>query len=157
MKDRYWLVLPLSGFVVIFAFIFLLLIPSYVSLRARQTDLLILETRTRVVQIEEASYSEHGIRLQVINGDEFFASLANVRVLAHRHGLNVRTFIASEVDNFGMDVSETTVRASFYGYYDRVIEYLLYLAGCVYNIKYLSLVNAEIVNFEIGFSIYHRR
>lgn len=139
----------------VLAFIALLLVPLVLGVSARQVDLRILEMRVRLAQDVDIHNYEPGEHLHVLSRDEFFASLANIRNAAFGHSLEVASFAASEVDNFGMDVSETTVRASLSGCISDAVSYVFYLAGGVYNVRYLSLVNAETASIEVWLSIFH--
>ena len=155
MKTEPGFLLLLCGFIVIIAFIAFMLIPLISDLRARQVDLQILETRMRIFPEANISYYESRENLQILCRDEFFASLAYIRAAAYSHGLNVAAFIASEIDGFGMSVSETTVRATLTGSFSDAIDFVYYLVGGVYNVRYLSFVNAETTSFDIWLSIFH--
>ena len=155
MKTEPGFLLLLCGFVAILAFIAFLLIPSISAVRAKQVDLQILEIRTRIIPDANIPYYNSEERLQILNTDEFFASLAHIRAAAYSHGLNVAAFIASEVYSFGLDVSETTVRATLTGYFGDAINYVFYLTGGAYNVRYLSLVNGEAASFDVWLSIFH--
>ena len=158
MKAEYRLLLMLCGFAIIFAFIALMLVPQITSMRNRLIDLQVFEARARIASEVRFPYYEADRQegLRILCNDEFFLSLANIRYAALVHGLDVSVFVASEVENFGMDVSETAVRVSLTGCFDSAIDYVHYLAGGVHNVRYLSIVNAETANFDVWFSIFHR-
>ena len=155
MKPEYWFFLLVCGFAIILAFVALLLVPSIASVRIRHLDLQTLEMRALAVPDEATSNNESGRRLYVLSHDEFFESLANIRVAALAHGLEVTAFSASEAIRFGLDINEITVMAQLTGGFDEAIEYVNYLAGGVYNIRYLSLVNTYAASFDVWISIFH--
>ena len=155
MKVELRFVLLFCGFALILAFIALLLVPSFANVRARQVDLRILESRARMALLTDMSGNEYGGQLHVLSRDEFFTSLAHIRTAASGHGLGVAAFAASEADSFGLDVSETTVTLTLTGGFDAVVEYIYYLAGGVYNVRYFSIVNAADGQFYVWISIFH--
>ena len=153
MKLEPGTMLLLGGFAVILAFIVFLLIPQVSGVRAGQMDLLLLEARVRLALVEDLPYEESGVHLFILVREEFFASLAYIRTAAINHGLNVTEFSATEFGGFG--ISETTVRANLTGSFADVISYVYYLAGGVYNIRYFTLVNAEMASFDVWITIFH--
>ena len=153
MKAGYIAALLVCGFAASIAFIALLLVPQISSVRTNQVELGILETRARLVL--DVAVSQNELHLSVLSLDELFASMARIRETAFEHGLDVEAFTASEVDNFGIDVAETVVRATIIGNFEDAVTFVSYLAEGVYNIRYLSLVNAETASFDVLISIFH--
>ena len=142
-----------GGFAVILVFVVFLLVPQVSAVRTGQMDLRMLEVRARIALDEDLPRTESGVHLHILNREEFFASLAYVRTAAANHGLDVTAFSATEFGGFG--ASETTVRANLKGCFNDMINYMYYLVGGVYNIRYFSLVNAEATSFHIWISIFH--
>ena len=155
MTVDYRLLLLVCGFAFIFAFIVFLLVPQGRDVRARQMDLRVLETRARVQPVENVSSDESEERLHVLTRDGLFASLAHIRMAASAFGIEVTAFGASAFEYLGMGVSQTTVRTSFAGSFGDAVDFVLYLAGGVYNVGYFSLVNAEGAGFDVWISIFH--
>ena len=155
MMTRYWFVLPLAGFLITSLFAAFFLVPSISDVQARQLDVQMLEIRARVIPDAELQLYEGSGLLRILSKDELFSSLANAHALATYLGLNVTAFTASEIEAFGRDVSETTVSVSLYGCFEIVMEYVYYLAGSVYGIRYLSFVNAQDTGVDIRFSVFH--
>ena len=155
MKVERGILLLLCGFVALFVFIVLLLVPQVLGVRASQVELRMLETRARIALYVDVPYNGSGGHLFVLCKDRLFVSLAYVRRAAFEHGLDVHAFVASDVDNFGLGVSEMAVRANLTGSFGDAIDYVHYLAVGVYNIRYLSLVNAEEASFDVWFSIFY--
>ena len=153
MKVEYRLMPLVCGFILILAFIVFLLVPKVMEVRAAQVDLQILEARARIVPVEIITLDEPGGRLYVLSKDEFFESLAYIRVAALSFGLELTAF--SALTSPGFDVSETTVRANLTGRFDKFIDYVYYLAGGVYNFRYLTLINADTASFDVWLSIFH--
>ena len=157
MKIDRWILQLLSGSAVIITFIVLLLAPQITDLRARQMDLLILETRERIALYADTTNVESEELLHILCREEFFVSLANIRAAAQRYGLEVSAFNASDIDNFGAGVIETVVRITLTGCFDQAVDYVNYLVAGVYNVRFLSLVNTEATSFEVLFSIFHEK
>ena len=155
MKSEYRLLLQLCGFAVIVAFIAFMLAPSIVGLRSSQMDLQSLETRVRLVPEVDAPYHEACGRLRILDWDELFAALADVRAGASMHGFDMASFTVSEVDSFGLDVNEAEVRASFSGCFDDAVSYAFYLAGGVFNVRYLSIVTSETTSIDVLISVFY--
>ena len=155
MKAERGILLLLCGFAALFVFAWFLLVPQVLGVRASQVELRILETRARIAPYVDIPYDGSGEHLFILCKDELFVSLAYVRRAAHEHGLDVVSFVASDVDNFGLDVSEMAVRAMLSGSFGNAIDYVHYLAVGVYNIRYLSLINAEEASFDVWFSIFY--
>ena len=153
MKIERWMFLSFCGFAAIFAFIALILVPQISDLRTRQLDLRM--TRARIVLYSDLPNNEPAEQMHVLSRDQFFVSLANVRAAALKFGLDVSAFTATDVNNFGIDVTETIVRVTLTGIFDDAIDYVNYLVSGVYNIRYLSLVNTETTGFDVMFSIFH--
>ena len=155
MKTEYRFVLLFCGFAATVAFIAFMLVPSIVGLRARQMDLQFLEARVRLVSESEAPYYAVYESLQVLCWDGLFLAFVNIRAGALSHGLDMASFTASEVSSFGMNVSETTVRALLSGCFDDAINYVYCLASSAFNVRYLSIVSAEAASIEILISIFY--
>ena len=145
--------LTIFGFAIITAFIALMLLPLISIVRANQVELGILETRARLAPSEAVSQTER--HFGILGGDELFSSLAYFRASALEHNLKITEFTAYEVDNFAVDVSETVIRATITGSFEDAVTYVSYLAGGVYNIRYLSFVSAETAVFDVLISIFH--
>ena len=144
--------LLVCGFAAIMAFVAFLLVPQVESVRSRQLDLQILEIRARM-PVEIVIRDESAGDVNVLSRDDFFMSLANIRAAAAGFGLEVAAFDAAVAYGFGMD--ETTVRVNLSGKFNDVVDLVYYLAGGVYNVRYLSLVNADTASLYIGLSIFH--
>ena len=157
MKAEYRFLLFFCGFAAIFASISFLLVPSIADLRASQTRLQNLEARVRLLGYELAETNDalDGADIRILSKDEYFSALANIRAASLKYGLSDVSFTGLVVYSFDMGVSETIVRVSLTGSFDDVVDYLYYLAGGVYNIRYLSLVSAEPASFEFELSIFH--
>ena len=153
MIADYRLLLLICGFAVILAFVAFLLVPQVRGVRARQLELQVLEIRARIMPVETAALDEPGGHMVVLSKDEFFASLGFIRTSAIGYGLEVVAFDVSIAYGFGMDVA--TVRANFTGRFCDLVDYVYYLAGGVYNVRYLSLVNADAASLYIWLSIFH--
>ena len=153
MEHRF---LPLiCGFAIILAFIAFLLFPQISELRATQVELQIMEARARVLPVEIVTLDESGNHLHILSKDEFFASLSYIRTAAAGFGLELTALYASVADNFGSNVSETTIRINLAGRFSDVVDYVYYLAGSVYNVRYFSLANTDTAGFDVWLSIFH--
>ena len=156
MMSKLTVLMLLCGLAVVLAFISFMLVPLISDVRASQEELQMLELRIRFVPSEILPDDAFGERVHVLDKDEFFASLAYIRVAARSHNLDVTAFAASDAYSLGTGVSETVVRATLTGCITNAIEYLYYLVGGVYNVRYFSLVNAETASFDVWISIFHR-